>query len=67
MGKTFTDVNGTSVEFEKNNTDLDQNTDIVTGKISTYLVDVDGRRYEVNKENYEAIESYLEWKFWGTS
>ena len=59
MGKTFTDVNGQTVEFEKNDIKLDTNSDIVTDKVSAYLAIVGDYRYEISLETYNAIEKYL--------
>ena len=54
---SFTDINGTVIPFEiKHELELEEQQDIVSGKITAYLVRKDEMIYTVDQKTYEAIE-----------
>lgn len=60
MSKTFTDENGITVEFNKYNTEVDTNTDILTDKITGFFVIVDEVKYQVSEDIYNAVQKYID-------
>lgn len=60
MAKTFTDKQGSVVEFDKYEASVSVNEDIVTGRASGWCVTVGDFRYEVEEQVYNAVKNYIE-------
>ncbi|MCY7580127.1 hypothetical protein [Bacillus altitudinis] len=63
MTKSFKDIEGNVVRIDRDNMDIDTNAvqDVVSGKISSHEVNVDGRYYEVSEEVHDAVKEYVKY------
>lgn len=58
MALSFKDVNGNNIPFEnKNELYLEEQTDVVSGEITAYLVTYNDNTFEVNEETYTALSN----------
>jgi len=56
--RSFKDIDGNDISFEsKHELALDEQTDIVTGDVTAYLVEKDDIMYQVDKRTYDAIKN----------
>ena len=54
---SFKDIDGNNISFEnKNDLELELQTDIISKEITAYLVYCNGRGYQVVKSVYEALD-----------
>lgn len=59
MATTFTDRSGNVVDIVARETILSTDTDVVTGEVSRYIIEVEDRPYEVDSQTYAVVENYL--------
>lgn len=56
MALSFKDVNGNNIPFEsKQDLNLEEQTDVVSGEITAYLVIYNDNTFEVSAETYTAL------------
>jgi|GEM_PF-3832404 len=60
MATTFTDKSGNVVDIVARETILRTDTDVVTGGVSRYIIEVEDTPYEVDSQTYAAVEKYLD-------
>lgn len=60
MATTFTDKSGTTVDIIARETNLRTDTDVVTGDISRYIIEVEDIPYEVDSVTFNAVKKHLD-------
>jgi len=58
MAQSFKDINGENIRFDnKNELYLEEQTDVVSGEVTAYLVKYNDYVYEVNEKTYNALSN----------
>lgn len=60
MATTFTDKSGNVIDIVARETFLRTDTDVVTGAVSRYIIEVEDTPYEVDSQTYAAVEKHLD-------
>lgn len=59
MATTFTDKSGNVVDIVARETFLRTDTDVVSGEVSRYIIEVEDILYEVDSQTYQAVEKFI--------
>ncbi|CAM4091946.1 MULTISPECIES: hypothetical protein [Saccharibacillus] len=59
MATTFKDLEGNTVTIEDGLTSVSSDTDVESGEVTRYIVEVDDIPYEVAKKTYEAVKKHI--------